>query len=229
MGHILSLFEEALAQFDGSLAAMGGLALRNFVNAAKGIVARDESLCLQAIADDEEVEALQADVDRKGLELLLRFAPMATDLRHVIAGMRVAQHLESISSESKTLAKNGRAMIDTRPGRVDDLLRRLLSMGLSQCRLALEGHASRKPEGLQTLRDRDKELDAACRDFTLQVTSQSLALVERELLPCYLFISRAIERIGDCAKHIAEETSFLAFAKDVRFEGNGLLTDLDGL
>jgi phosphate transport system protein len=95
--HILTTFDEALATLRNNVLIMSSLTARSFENALHGLRERDDELCLQAIADDEEIDQLEKQIDKDGIEVLLRFQPVASDLRRVVAAMKLSPNLERIA------------------------------------------------------------------------------------------------------------------------------------
>jgi phosphate transport system protein len=90
--HILTTFDEALTDLRKDLLTMAGLTERGLSRAINGLLQRDDSLCTQAIADDEEVDQLEKQIDKAGFEILVRYQPVASDLRQVVSAMKLAQH-----------------------------------------------------------------------------------------------------------------------------------------
>ena len=83
--HILGTFDELLSNLRNDLLTMAGLTDRSLYRAINGLLQRDDTLCTKAIADDEEVDQLEKQIDKAGLEILLRYQPVASDLRQVIS------------------------------------------------------------------------------------------------------------------------------------------------
>jgi len=86
--HILGTFDEALSSLRNNVLMMAGLAERTLDRAVKGLLERDDNLCTTAIADDEEIDQLEKQIDKDGVDVLLRFQPVASDLRRVVASMK---------------------------------------------------------------------------------------------------------------------------------------------
>jgi phosphate transport system protein len=81
--HILGTFDEALRDLRNDLLTMVRSTERSLDSAINGLLQRDDRLCTKAIADDEEVDQLEKKIDKAGLEILLRYQPVASDLRQV--------------------------------------------------------------------------------------------------------------------------------------------------
>ncbi len=75
--HILGTFDESLAALRNNVLMMAGLTERSLERAMKGLVNRDDNICATAIADDEEIDQLEKQIDKDGVDILLRFQPVA--------------------------------------------------------------------------------------------------------------------------------------------------------
>src|SRR5207253_11498061 len=108
--HILGTFDEALSSLRNNLLMMAGLAERTLDRAVKGLLQRDDSLCTTAIADDEEIDQLEKQIDKDGVDVLLRFQPVASDLRRVVAAMKLSPNIERIADQATNIARRARKL-----------------------------------------------------------------------------------------------------------------------
>ena len=92
------------------LLMMASLCERNLRNSLGCLLNRDEDLCNVIIADDEEIDQLEKHVDKYGIDLLRRFQPVASDLRHVIAAMKLSSNLERIADQAVNIARKARKL-----------------------------------------------------------------------------------------------------------------------
>jgi len=79
--HILGTFDEALASLRNNVLMMSSLTERSLERAMKGLFNRDDNLCANAIADDEEIDQLEMQIDKDGVAIMFRIQPVASDLR----------------------------------------------------------------------------------------------------------------------------------------------------
>ena len=107
--HILGSFDEALSLLRENVLMMASLTERSLERAFHGLFERDCELCNQVIADDEEIDLLEKQVDKDGIELLLRFQPVAIDLRSIIAAMKLSANLERVADQATGIARRGPA------------------------------------------------------------------------------------------------------------------------
>src|SRR5437588_10379274 len=95
--HILGTFDEALSSLRNNVLMMAGLAERTLDRAVKGLLQRDDNLCTTAIADDEEIDQLEKQIDKDGIDVLLRYQPSAYDLRPVVAAMKLLLNTDIVA------------------------------------------------------------------------------------------------------------------------------------
>lgn len=215
--HILTTFEEALGALRSDVLTMASLTERNLENTRKGLFERDEDWCNTVIADDEEIDTLEVQVDRDGINVMLRFHPLASDLRNVISAMKISVNLERIADQAVNVARRGRKLI-ARP-EVTELqeLLPLFSYAELMVKDAVRAFAARDPALARTLQERDRVLDEMNRNYAEKMTDLMGRNVER--IPAYMdliFIARFLERIGDQAKNIGEDTVYAVSAEETR-------------
>ena len=103
--HTLREFDAALSSLNTHLLQMAYKAQSALDLAAAGLLQQNESSANRAIADDEELDELEMTVDREGLHLLAFFSPVASDLKVVLASLRMSSMYERIGDEAVTIAK----------------------------------------------------------------------------------------------------------------------------
>src|ERR1044071_350580 len=108
--HILGTFDDALGSLRNNVLMMSSLTERSLERALSGLVRRDDDLCLLAIADDEEIDQLEKQVDKDGVDLLLRFQPVASDLRRVVSAMKLCGNLERMADQAVSIARKSRKL-----------------------------------------------------------------------------------------------------------------------
>ena len=196
--HISSSFEGALYGLKNDVLMMSSLTDRIFQAAVEGLLNRDSDLCSQVVADDDEIDILEKQVDLDGVDLLLRFHPVASDMREVISAMKVGTSLERIADQSVTIARRAKRL-NARPAmRELALLEPPYRLALAIFRDSMRAFADGDYALARTLKLKDRELDALTDDVIER-------LVERAAHDCesspvtsrpYL-VARAFERVGD--------------------------------
>jgi len=220
--HILSSFESALDNLRKDVLMMSSLASRSIDNSRKGLFDRDEDFCNTVIADDEEIDLLEIQVDNQGIEIMLRFHPFASDLRNVIGAMKTSVNLERAADQAVGIARRARKLIAfpvlPETANIEPLFRHACSMFND----AVKAYADGDIELAQTIKSRDKDLDQLNREFAESLTEKMPQNPDsiRGFLEL-IFIARCLERIGDQAKNIAEDTIFAVSLKDIRHTAAG--------
>src|SRR5205085_5432876 len=103
--HILGSFDEALASLRNNVMMMASLTERTFDRAFRGLLERDDDLCVHAIADDEEIDQLEKQIDKDGVDVLLRYQPVASDLRRVVSAMKLSPNIERVADQATNIAR----------------------------------------------------------------------------------------------------------------------------
>jgi phosphate transport system protein len=215
--HILTSFEDALDNLRKDVLMMSSLASRSLENARKGLFERDEDWCNTVIADDEEIDALEIQIDSEGMEIMLRFHPFASDLRNVIAAMKTSVNLERASDQSVGIARRARKLIALPLMPATARIEPIFNLASSVFNDAVKSYADNDIELARTIKVRDKELDELNRDFADNLTE--LMPKNPEHIRGFLeliFVARCLERIGDQAKNIAEDVIYAVSVKDIR-------------
>jgi phosphate transport system protein len=217
--HILTSFNAALATLREQVLTMASMARKNLASAMRGLVERDTDLCNSAIAADQDVNELEKSIDRLGMQILLKFQPTAHDLRQVMGTMRVANNLERISDQASGIAKRARNINNLPEIAELKLIEPLYHLCARNLESSIQAFTMADPEAAARARLLDKELDAAEKGFDTSLLS---VMEERQSpLEGYLhliFVARFLERVGDHAKNICEDTIFIEKAEDVRFD-----------
>jgi len=148
---------------------------------------------------------------------MLRFHPVASDLRQVIAAIKMSVNLERIADQAVGISRRARKLntiaLLPETAEIELLFRHAESMLLD----AVKAYADQNTELARALKPRDRELDALNRNFANKLTE--LMPKRTEHIQGYLeliFIARFLERIGDQATNIAEDTIFAVAAEDIR-------------
>src|SRR6266436_8890146 len=129
--HILGTFDEALASLRDSVLLMSSLTERSLDRAINGLLQRDDDMCAIAIADDEEIDQLEKQVDKDGIDLLLRFQPVASDLRRVVSAMKLSSNLERMADQGTNIARRARKLNQHPPLPEVELIRPLYEQAMS--------------------------------------------------------------------------------------------------
>jgi len=217
--HTLTNFESALKALRSDVLTMAHLARRELEEAAKGLFERDEEACQTVIADDEEVDLFEIQIDRKGVDIIMRYQPVATDLRHVIASMKISINVERVADQAVNIARRARKL-NRHPALPEiDSLKPMVAFTLEMFDDAFKAFEEGDLDIARKLKSRDKELDR----MNDTLADQFVQHMQRDpkQLPGYLhllLVARALERIGDQCTNIAEDAVYAFTAEDIRHQ-----------
>ena len=205
---------------------MAACARQNLERAIQALLSRNVELANAVIADDDEVDELERKIDQLGMDILVRFHPMATDLRTVISSMKISMNLERISDHATSIAKRGKKISNSSELQDSILIEPLYTLADNLLRDAISAYSDHNAELGAGLHLRDKELDQLHREVTATLGLRIEQEIGRSQEYLHLIlIVRSLERVGDLATNIGEDSVFLDVARDLRHEKN---RDLNG-
>lgn len=215
--HTLGDFDDALRSLRDNVLMMASLTERLLTAAGEGLFARKFEACERAIADDSEIDSLEKSVDEAGVAILVRFQPLANDLREVVAAMKVSSNLERVGDQAVSIARRARRLNESPSLPETGNLEKMFHISLGIFRDGVRSYADRDETLARGLKERDRELDALHHRVISDLTARMAADTPR--IKDYLdlvLVARNLERIGDHATNIAEDAVFAASAEDIR-------------
>ena len=198
---------------------MAGLAERTLDRAVKGLLQRDDNLCTTAIADDEEIDQLEKQIDKDGVDVLLRFQPVASDLRRVVAAMKLSPNIERIADQATNIARRARKLNRHPPLPEVGIIVPIQAHAMAMFKDSIDAFAREDVDLGREVVARDKDLDYMNKMANRRLTDRMAQ--DPKQLRGYLnliFVSRCLERVGDHATNIAEDAVYAAAAEDIRHQ-----------
>jgi phosphate transport system protein len=203
-GHISRAFDGQLATLHIRVLEMGGLVLSQAQEAARAYTDWDEAAARHVIEREPEVNQYQRSIDADQAALIARRAPVAGDLRAVIAVSKIIAELERAGDEAKKIARTVLSA-SPRPGSatVRDV-RHLGSLAVSLLRLALDAVDSFDPELAAEVITRDQDLDAEYSTGLRRLLTRAMEDSRNvEVALEAAFVLKSLERIGDHGRNMA--------------------------
>lgn len=189
----------------------------NLERAMQALMERNRELANSVIADDDEVDDLERSIDKLGMDILVKYHPMATDLRLVVSSMKISMNLERISDHAVNIAKRTKKIIAAPELSDVNLIEPLYTLADHLLRDAISAYSDGNGALGASLHARDKELDRMDKDATAQFGARIEDSEGRSQEYLHLiFIIRSLERVGDLASNIGEDAVYLEQAKDLR-------------
>jgi phosphate transport system protein len=203
-GHISKAFDGALATLHVRVIEMGGLVLDQVREATRAYTDWEEESALRVIEREREVNAYDKSIDSEQLLLIARRAPVAGDLRAIIAMSKCVAELERAGDEAKKISKNvlGAGSYPG-PATARDA-RHLGELAVSLLRLALEALDTIDASLCHEVIARDKDLDAEYAAGLRRLLTRAMEDPRHfEVTVEAAFVLKSLERIGDHARNLA--------------------------
>lgn len=210
-------FDTELETFRSHLLLMGEKSMEQVRQSLKALVDGNISLADQVIANDDEIDQLEIAIDDEAIRYMNLRAPIATELRLVIVGMKASHDLERVGDEATSIAKRAVRLAAEPPLKPYVDIPRMANIALEMLRGAMDCFIDGDVEKAVAVVKRDSEVDSINKQLYRELTSFMIEkpdTISRAIE--LMFISKSIERIADHAANIAEEMVFLAHARDIR-------------
>jgi len=215
--HTVKAFDEDLNQLRATICEMGGLAEQAIAESIRALVQRDLDAASRVVETDKRIDALEAEVEKNAVQLIALRAPMADDLRDVIAALKIASVVERIGDYAKNNAKRVH-IIEENHHQLEPLalLPEMARIAGEMVHNALDAFVARDAEKAMAVCERDQAVD----NFYNSIFRTSLTFMmenPQNITPAthLLFIAKNLERIGDHATNLAEMVYFAATGEHV--------------
>ena len=208
--HILKSFDTELDRLYDEIKRMGELAMSQLDAAVDVLGRRDSNAAARVVANDDAIDAMESAVSMDVLKLLALRQPMARDLREVYAALRISADIERIGDYATNVAKRSIVLNNTPALPITGRIARLAKIANQLLADALKAYAEGDAALAAKVRDADVELDAMYTSFFRELVTYMME-DPRTIGACahLMFMAKNIERIGDHATNIAENTWFV--------------------
>ena len=209
--HTVKAFDEDITKLRGLIAEMGGLAEVAMAEAMEALVKGNLDLAKQVIERDKRIDSLEAEIDKLAVRIIALRAPMADDLREVIAALKIAGVVERIGDYSKNIAKSADKIEQRKRFEPLTLVPAMADLARGMVHDVMTAYAARDPVLAKAVVERDELVDAFYESLFRNLTSHMMenpATISSAAQ--LLFVARNIERIGDHATNVAEMVYYAA-------------------
>ena len=213
-------FREELEALHRRLLEMGGLAEERVRLAVQTLVDRDAAGIERVLTGDEPVNKLHVEIDDRCFRLLALHQPMATDLRAIVAAVKINTDLERVGDLAINIAEAAKRYITHPPVKKLIDIPQMGDIAQGMLRDALDSYVKRDTVLAQQVLNEDDRLDGLKTQVFRELLTYMLqdpTTVEPAI--DLILVSRHLERIGDHATNIAEDVIFMVSARDVRHHG----------
>jgi len=208
--HINKSFDSELDRLYDEIRQMGELAIAQLNAAIDVLNRRDSNAAARVVANDEAIDTLENEISMDVLKLLALRQPMARDLREVYAALRISSDIERIGDYASNVAKRSMVLNNNPPLPATARIGRLARTAVQLLSDALQAYAEGDADLAAKVRDADADLDAMYTSFFRELVTYMME-DPRTIGACthLMFMAKNIERIGDHATNIAENTWFV--------------------
>lgn len=225
--HISRQFNEELEHVRSHLLEMGGLVERQVADAVQALMDADSQRAEEVRVNDSRINAMEIDIDEECVRILARRQPAASDLRLVIAVTKAITDLERIGDEARKIAVQAIELAQegkSPRGYVE--IRHIGQQVAGMVHQALDAFARLDAEQALRVVEQDKQVDleysTAMREMVTFMMEDPRS-ISRVLN--VIWALRALERVGDHARNLAEYVIYLIKGEDVRHIGLQELTE----
>jgi phosphate transport system protein len=208
-GHTLKAFDEDIERLRALISQMGGLAEHAIEEAMRCLMQRDVDGAAHVVEEDKKLDRLELETERRAVQLIALRAPMAGDLRDVVAALKISGVVERIGDYAKSIAK--RVPLLENVGKIEpiSLLGEMARIATEMVHNVLDAFVERDAEAAVCARDDavDDFYDSIFRTLLTHMMENPQTIGQSAHL---LFVAKNLERIGDHATNIAEMVYYAA-------------------
>ena len=210
-GHTIKAFDEDLDRLRALISQMGGIAEHAIRESLRCLVQRDLDGAAKIVEDDKKLDALEIETEKRVVQLIALRAPMAGDLRDVVAALKISSVVERIGDYAKNIAKRIPLLEDAHNIEPISLMPEMARIATEMVHDVLTAFVERDAEAAVRVCERDRAVD----DFYNSIFRTLLTFMMENpgnisQSTHLLFIAKNVERIGDHATNIAEMVYYAA-------------------
>jgi phosphate transport system protein len=216
--HISKQFDAELEDVRTRVLQMGGLVEEQIRRAADTLATGDMAEIAAVQENDHRVNAMEVDLDEACSHIIARRQPAAGDLRLLIAVIKTITDLERIGDEAEKIARMAKLIYDAERMHMPRIeIRHVAGLALAMLRKSLDAFARLDVKAAQEVVEQDDAVDSEFRSILRQLITFMME-DPRTISRCLevLFVAKALERIGDHSKNMAEYVVYMVEGRDVR-------------
>jgi phosphate transport system protein len=207
--HIVRSYDEQLRKLRDMVARMGGLAERQVHDATIAMVRRDAALAAEVVTRDAALDQLEREIEAFCIRILATRQPMASDLRFIVAAMKVSHDLERIGDYARNGAKRSVVLAQQPPLGSLNGFQRMSVLVQENLKLAIDALVNDDAEAAQRVWAADEPIDNVYNGIFREMLTHMMEDPRNITAAIHLlFIAKNLERIGDHATNIAETVHY---------------------
>jgi phosphate transport system protein len=217
-------FSEQLEGLRRNLILMGGEVERQIQHAIEALTEVDEKKAAEVIAADSEIDRMEMVIEEQAVHLLALQQPVAVDLRFLVAALKINNDLERIGDHAVNIAEGAERLAGQKPFKPFIDINYMAEVAMSMLKQSLDAFVNRDASLAKQVIKKDDILD----DKNVSIIRELLTyMAEYPNLITYclelISISKNLERVGDLASNICEDTIYMAEARWVKHHATELI------
>ena len=217
-------FSEKLEDLRRNLILMGGEVERQIQHAIEALTEVDEKKAADVIASDAEIDRMEMVIEEQAVHLLALQQPVAVDLRFLVAALKINNDLERIGDHAVNIAEGAERLAGQKPFKPFIDINYMAEVSMTMLKQSLDAFVNRDANLAKQVIKKDDILD----DKNVSIIRELLTyMAEYPNLITYclelISISKNLERVGDLASNICEDTIYMAEARWVKHHATELI------
>jgi phosphate transport system protein len=203
--HIVAGYDRDLADLEGSVSRMAGMAEAMLKSAVHALARSDAGLAERVILSDDDVDRLERVIERDAIALIACRQPLAGDLRRIVATLKIASELERVADLARGIARRSAEIDSSQVPGIISSVQHLAQLVSGRLKTVVDAYLARDDSRAVSVWLRDREIDAL---YTALFRELLTYMMEDPRIigggTHLLFCAKSIERVGDHATNIAE-------------------------
>jgi phosphate transport system protein len=210
-------FQKELESLKTSLVKMGSVVEENIEMAIRSVMEKNQEIALKVIETDTRVDALEIEIDNAIVDLLALQQPVASDLRFILAALKINNDLERIGDHAVNIAQAAQVLCSLPRVEVLEEIPKMAGITRTMLKDAIDSFILLDPAKARKVLKTDDQIDDLNRTVIQKVVE--ILKSNKQIPECGLelsLVSRNMERVADLATNIAEEVIFHTQARIVK-------------
>src|SRR6059058_2387829 len=209
--HTLKAFDQDLDRLRALISQMGGFAEHAIGEAMRCLVHRDIEGAASVVEADKKLDVLEIETERRAVQLIALRAPMASDLRDVVAALKISSVVERIGDYAKNIAKRVPLLENVAKIEALSLLPEMARIATGMVHTVLDAFVERDAQAAIRVCERDAAVDDFYDSIFRALLTHMMENPQNIGQSAHLlFVAKNLERVGDHATNIAEMVYYAA-------------------
>jgi len=217
--HIVTSYESQLQNLNNTIIKMGALAESQFADSVMTLQKNNPDIVDRIVGKDERLDDFEKKLESLVIDLIALRQPLAIDLRETVSSMKISSELERVGDLSKNIAKRSLALKLPIENAIFKDLKNCAELVQKNLKLAMDAYAKRSADSALEVWIKDQNIDNIISALMEEILKfMKLNKKNLEDGTHLLFVAKNIERIGDHATNIVEQTYFLIRGTQIKGE-----------